>query len=140
MFRFFACGSRHLPDADMHGEWPGQPPTPRSPQEPVAVAPVAKEPLPETPTPVGKPVTLTPQTTPAKTKSKPAPKNEKPKGGLTGRVATIAISVWGVALAGVVALSILEDKRYEASLKSPVDRVIAAETARRERLAARGQK
>lgn len=136
-----------MPDADMHGEWPGHSPmasraSSRSPQEPVAepVAPVAKEPLPETPTPVGKPVTLTPQTTPAKTKSKPAPKNEKPKGGLTGRVATIAISVWGVALAGVVALSILEDKRYEASLKSPVDRVIAAETARRERLAARGQK
>ena len=77
MLRFFACRSRHLPDADMHGDWPGHSPmasraSPRSPQEPEA--PVAKEPLPETPTPVGKPVTLTPQTTPAKTKSKPAPK------------------------------------------------------------------
>eukprot|EP00237_Pycnococcus_provasolii_P003013 CAMPEP_0119191692 /NCGR_PEP_ID=MMETSP1316-20130426/2411_1 /TAXON_ID=41880 /ORGANISM="Pycnococcus provasolii, Strain RCC2336" /LENGTH=99 /DNA_ID=CAMNT_0007186749 /DNA_START=117 /DNA_END=417 /DNA_ORIENTATION=- len=40
-------------------------------------------------------------------------------------------------LAGVVALSILEDRRYEESLKSQVDRVIAVDTARRERLAAR---
>ena len=41
-------------------------------------------------------------------------------------------------LAGVVALSILEDRRYEEILKSQVDRVIAVDTARRERLAARG--
>ena len=40
-------------------------------------------------------------------------------------------------LTGVVALSILEDRRYEEILKSQVDRVIAVDTARRERLAAR---